>query len=443
MKRKLLCISFRFPPETYPLASRITYMLEKLEHDWDIEAITAAEDAAVGESVKIHHIPARTPQGLIQWLRKVRMAKLVNLFMWPDQYVFWVLPAYRKALKLIKERKPDLILVFMMPYSTGLVGLMLQRKTGLPVVFNLNDSPTCTDMNPSFPSRIHFNLAHWLENLFARKSEAIIYVSGRNLKRVRMRQKEEDREKFHLIRRGAKILNRNGTRPSPNTFKIVYTGGMSGWYQFLERDKKKSLVKKLIRTWDQFGRYELVKLDHRSHSPVYIGKAIKKVVEKHPEWKGLINVSVYGNRYPKHVVDQVLGKFELEDIIEVNPPVAHEKVRKYTLEADLLFMALPERKDKTPGGRISAKTYEYLMSDRPVLAAIPEGENREFLVDKDGIHIVDPKGVDAMAEVIEGLMVRKMAGEDLSVDRSDIQAGLTNIARASDFSKVLDEVLIS
>ena len=184
MRRKLLCISFRFPPETYPLASRITYMLEKLEQDWDIEAITAAENAAVGETVKIHHIPPRTPQGLIQWFRKVRMAKLVNLFMWPDQFVFWVLPAYKKALELIKKDKPDLILVFMMPYSTGLIGLLLKHRTGLPVVFNLNDSPTCTDMNPSFPSRIHFYLAHWLENLFARKSEAIIYVSGRNLERV-------------------------------------------------------------------------------------------------------------------------------------------------------------------------------------------------------------------------------------------------------------------
>ena len=77
MKRKLLCISFRFPPETYPLASRITYMLEKLEETWNVRAITAAEDAKVGTSVDIHHVPARTPSRLIKWLRKIRMAKLI------------------------------------------------------------------------------------------------------------------------------------------------------------------------------------------------------------------------------------------------------------------------------------------------------------------------------------------------------------------------------
>ena len=259
----------------------------------------------------------------------------------------------------------------------------------------------------------------------------------------KMRQREKDRAKFHLIRRGAKVLHRNGTKPGKGAFEIVYTGGMSGWYQFLERDKKKSFIKKLLLAWERFGRYELVKLDHRSHSPIYIGKAIKKVLERHPEWKGLINVSIYGNRYPAHVVEQVLDKFELGKIVEVHPPVAHEKVRKYTLEADLLFMALPERKDKTPGGRISAKTYEYLTSDRPVLAAIPEGENKEYLSGKGGVFIVEPKGIDAMAEVIEDLMTRKLAGEDLTVDRSIIQEGLTNIARANDFSKVLDEVLLS
>ena len=418
-------------------------MLEELEKEWSIDAITAAEDAQVGDSVVIHHVSPRTPSGLLKWLRKVKMAKLINLFMWPDQFVFWVLPAYRKALELIRKEKPDLILVFMMPYSTGLVGLLLKRKTGLPVVFNLNDSPTCTDMNPSFPTWFHFKLAHWLENRFAKRSEAIIYVSGRNMERVRMRQKEKDRHKFHLIRRGARMLHRNGTQPAPEVFNIVYTGGMSGWYHFLQNEKKKSLPQRLFQAWERLGRYELVRLDHRSHSPVYIGKAIQHILEKHPEWKGLIQISVYGNRYPQHVVDQVLRKFDLHEIISVHPPVQHDVVRKHTLEADLLFMALPERGDKSPGGRISAKTYEYLMTDRPILAAIPDGENKEFLNDKPGVHIVDPKGVEAMATVIEGLIQQKHDGRDLTIHRDELQQNLTNLARAHDFSKILDEVVPS
>ena len=418
-------------------------MLEKLEKTWDIDAITAADNANVGSEVHIHHVPARTPSGLIQWMRKVRLAKLIHWFLWPDPFVFWVLPAYRKALKLIKHNRPDLILVFMMPYSSGLAGLLLKRKTGIPVVFNLNDSPTCTDMNPSFPSRIHFKMAHWLENQFARTSEAIIYVSERNLERVKMRQKEQDRSKFHLIRRGARVLSPNGTQPAKGVFNIVYTGGMSGWYQFLEQGKQISLLKKLARTWDRFGRYELVSLDHRSHSPVFIGKAIQKVLEKHPEWNDAIQVAVYGNRYPEPVVHQVLTRFNLQDIVDVHPPVSPDQVRKLTLAADLLFLALPERKDQTPGGRISAKTYEYLMSDRPILAAIPQGENREFLADKEGVYIVDPKNTQAMAEIINTLMIAKMAGKDLTVDRKGIQDKLSNEARAHHFSKVLDEVLAS
>ena len=441
--KKLLCISYRFPPETYPLASRVAYMLEHLETDWSIDAVTAAENAKAGTQVRIHHVPPRTPDGLIRWLKRIKMGKLVDLFFWPDRFVFWNKPAYKKALQLIRKEKPDLILVFMMPYSTGLMGMKLKKKTGIPVVFNLNDSPTCTDMNPSFPSRIHFKLAHWLEDKYAQTANEIIYVSGRNMERVRMRQPEQERKKFHLIRRGARPLHRNGSLADPKAFQIVYTGGMSGWYHFLDTGDKQSLPKRLFQTWQQLGRYKLVKLDHRSHSPVYIGQALKQLAEQHPEWASSLRIDVYGNTYPKHVIERVLKKFGIQDFVNIHPPVAHDEVRKHTLEADLLFMALPERVDGSPGGRISAKTYEYLMTDRHVLAAVPDGENREYLNDKPGIHLVGAKDIDAMAHVIGALAEEKFAGSPLMVDRAELQLTLTNTARALDFEQVLESALRS
>ena len=438
MEKKLLCISYRFPPETYPLASRVAYMLEHLEKSWSIRAITAAESPTAGSGVSIHRVEPRVPRRFIRWMRRLRLGVLIDWFLWPDLFVFWVWPAYRKALQMIEEEKPDLIVLFMMPYSAGLVGLLLKRKTGLPVVFNLNDSPTCTDMNPTYPSWIHYRLAHWLEDRFARVGDAVIYVSQRNMERVRNRQSESDRAKFHLIRRGARPLHRNGVRPPESQFNLVYTGGMSGWYPLLnEAEGRQPLLKRLANAWRSVGKYRLVSLDHRSHSPVFIGLAIKRLIERRPEWKGAIKLRVYGNTFPVHVVSKVLVAFEIEDIVEVNPPVLHEQVRAYTLEADMLFMALPERRDGTPGGRVSAKTYEYLMTDQPVLAALPSGENREFLSQMPGIELVGPKDVQAMTNILERFVEAKFEGRVLRVDRSALQHTLTNTARAIDFEKVL------
>ena len=58
MSKRLLCLSYRFPPETYALAVRVKYFLNHLaDQGWKIDAITAASDAASRENVRVHHVP--------------------------------------------------------------------------------------------------------------------------------------------------------------------------------------------------------------------------------------------------------------------------------------------------------------------------------------------------------------------------------------------------
>jgi glycosyltransferase involved in cell wall biosynthesis len=442
MNKHLLVISYRFPPETYPLTSRVKNMLEHLEASWDITAITAAKDAKVGQNVRIVRVPPRTPERLLRTLKRFRLGKFVDWLVWPDPYVFWVPAALSEARRLIRERRPDALLVFMMPYSTGLAGLRLKRETGIPLMLNLNDSITCSDMNPSHPSWLHYRLAHRLEDRYVRQADALVYVSGRNVERVAARQPEAHRRKLHLIRRGAKPMD--PADPSSHIdgiFRIVYTGGMGGWYPFLDDRAKPSLGKRLFHAWTRFGRYRLVKLDHRSHSPVYIGQAMRDVMERHPEWAGRIEMNVFGNQYPESVVQNVLRMHGIADFVRVYPPVPHAEVRDKVRQADLLFMALPERTDGSPGGRISAKTYEYLMTDRPILAAVPNGENREFLVGKPGVYLVEPRDCAAMADVVERLAADVFGGHPQRIDRTELQAGLTNRSRALAFAEVLESVV--
>ena len=93
----------------------------------------------------------------------------------------------------------------MMPYSAGLVGHRAQpTRQALPLVLNLDDSPTCTDMHPSFPTRLHYRLARALEDAYARaRRRGRLRVGQSNLATVRERQPEHVREKLHLVRYGA------------------------------------------------------------------------------------------------------------------------------------------------------------------------------------------------------------------------------------------------
>ena len=106
-------------------------------------------------------------------------------------------------------------------------------------------------------------------------------------------------------------------------------------------------------------------------------------------------------------------------------------------------MALPERVDQKPGERISLKTYEYLMTDRPILAAVPDGENRNYLQDKPGVWLVEPTDIEAMAKVIEKLAIEKFSGDLLSIDRAKVKSEVSYTNRAKEFEKVLEKVLAS
>lgn len=442
-RRSLLALSYRFPPETYPLAMRVQYFLGHLQDRWAVDAITAATDAEV-EGVTVHHVRPREAEGAIRLMGRLRLMKLVDWLAWPDRFVLWVLPALLRAWRRARQTRPAAILAFCMPYTTGVVGVLLKKLTGLPLIINLNDSPTCSDTNAAFSSRLHHRLAYWLEDWFVRNADALVYVSRRNMERVRDRQPAALRSKFHLIRRGVRPLPALAAPPARGeTFRIVYTGGMAGWHFGGDDEGRPSLLRRLYHRWQQWGTYHAERLDPTTHSPIFIGRAIRAVLDAHPSWADRIHLDVYGNTFPDALTQEVLRAHGLEAVVRVHDRVPHEEALRHMQEADLLFLTLPGRVARTPGGRISAKTYEYLMTDRPILGALPPGENTEYLADKPGVHLTDPWDVDGMAGVITTLAGRTFAGEDLSVDRRALRSGLLSTTQSQAFEDVLRTVVPS
>ena len=406
-----------------------------------MDAVTAAPKATSQNGVCVHHVPSWTPRQLFQFVQNLRLGKLLNWLVWPDEFLFWSIPAFRQALELTTRHDYDAICVFMMPYSQGLAGLALKRVTGLPLIMNLNDSITCSDMNSSYPSRLHYWLAHKLEDAYVQASDAVIYVSEENMNRVRQRQSDAHRHKFHLIRRGVAALPEPARASDKQNFNLLYTGGTSGWYKFLEREDEISRAKAAYRAFNNLGRYQVTLLDHRTHGPIIVGQAIKRVLKRRPEWQERLYIEVFGGRYPEDVEQAVLDRHGLNGIVRLHDKIPHEEVLERIQTAGLLFMALPDRPDGTPGGRISAKTYEYLMTDRPILAALPPGENRTYLADKPGVTLVEPSDIEAMSRAIEDAASMYFAGEDLQVDRSALKPELLSTSRAEAFERVLKNVI--
>jgi hypothetical protein len=437
VKPTLLCISQSFAPQTTPTAIRAGKLLQRLAEQWDVTVLTEAEGPHDVAGVRVETVHSRPPTRLLATLRRLRLDKLIELAVWPDHSIFWVLPAIRAARRLIREQRPSAIVVFMMPYSAGLVGLALRRLTRLPLVLNLDDSLTCGDMHPYFPTALHFRAARALEDAYARRADAVVYVSATNLAAVRERQPEQGREKLHLVRYGADRAEIEPSHGHEQRFEIAYVGAMSGWWALIEQSDPPSPVQRAFRMWSRLGRYRYAELDERTSSPAVIGRAIATTVGEHPDWAGRVRLSIHGNPYPEQVVARALAGAGVDDVVEVSGPIPHEQVAQLFADADLLFLTLPARPDGSPGGRISAKTYEYLATDRPILAAVPTGENWDYLSGKAGVWLVDPSDWQRMKDVIGGLARAKFAGRPMSFDRGGLSAELSYDTRAVEFDAVI------
>jgi glycosyltransferase involved in cell wall biosynthesis len=193
--------------------------------------------------------------------------------------------------------------------------------------------------------------------------------------------------------------------------------------------------------WSRLGRHELTQLDQRTSSPAVIGRAILDVLAEQPSWAGRLRLEVYGNPYPEALVARALASAGVEGVVAVHGPVAHAEVPDILAGADLLFLTLPRRVDGSAGGRISAKTYEYLATDRPILAAVPRGENWDYLEGRSGVWLVEPDDQDGMRRVIAELAAAKLGGAPRTFARPELREELSYAARADEFASVIREAI--
>jgi hypothetical protein len=439
--RDLLCLSFAYHPQTLPTPIRAEKLITRLSADWRWRVITEEADSSA-DPPNVVRIMVSWPrsQRALAALSRLRLSKFLELLVWPDRELLWTPWAFAAALRAIKARRPAAIVVFMMPYSPGLAGVALKRVTGLPLVLNFDDSPTCSDMHPSFPSAIHRRLAAWLEDFYVQSADAVIYVSKTTLERVQQRQPPEHRDKFRLIRYGADPVRVESSDPGSAVFTIRYIGGFNGWF-FFDNASPQGILNRAHQAWMRLGRDSVASIDFRGSSPVFVGRAVKHLLARRPEWCGKIKVEIYGNRYPASVVDSVLRHEGIDDVVSVTGVVSNTEAMRLFASAEMLFLSLPGRPDGTAGGRISAKTYEYLVTDRPILAAVPPGENREFLRDLPGVTSCEPSDEVAIEAAVERAAAAFFAGSPARFDRQSYARSLGYDERAKEFDRVLRDVV--
>ncbi len=253
-----------------------------------------------------------------------------NFFI-PDARRFWIKPSIRLLREWLTQHHVDAIMSSGPPHSVHLIAQGVKQATGLPWLADFRDPWTNIDfyhqlMLTNWADRRH----HRLEGEVLRQADRVVTVSW-------VWAKEMD----HLGATDTRVIT-NGydhddfaeeAPPLEEKFVCSHIG-------YLNRDRNHGLL------WEAFG----------------------ELSRELPGFREQLRLRFVGKT--DFIAFQQLEAQGLMDCVERIPYVPHREVLRYTRSSQLLLLLV----NHVPNvmGHIPGKTYEYIGSDRPILAIGPE-----------------------------------------------------------------------
>ena len=263
---------------------------------------------------------------LSRWVR-------LNLFV-PDGRVGWYYFAVKKGIDIIKREKPDIIFSCSPPHSVQLIGKRLAEKTGVKWVADFRDP--------------------WTEAFWDKGLKRISWAKKRNLA-----YEEQVLVKANTLTTVSKGFAKKLAKKEPNRF-IILPNGYDGSDFNIEKTQSK--------------KFRITYTGHiaKSQNPVNFFKALTSIPK---DFKELLEVKFFGSFDIS--VQESIKEMNLEQIVNLNPYVTHDKALEHMVNSELLLLLIPKKNGE---GIMTGKLYEYLASKNFILGLGEEkGEVAEVL----------------------------------------------------------------
>ena len=363
-----------FTPENPDFDIQDPTLLKEINPELEVLKLPIWEPYKVFEKISGKKRPS---QGLIQ--SKKKKSLFTELAVWirgnfliPDPRKFWVKPSVKFLKDFIKDNGIETVVTTGPPQSMHLIGLGLKKKLNIKWIADFRDPWSRWDMLDNF------KLSGWargrhknLELKVLKNADQVITVSNTWASEF----KEIYSREYQVITNGF----------DEEDFQYVHSKGRG----------EKIIV-------SHFG------LINNFRNPVIFWNALKELSSKKD-----IKVRLYGT-IDKDIQDFVIQDPILKEIIEFKPPVSHEEVIKAYSESDILLLLLNQSDNAK--GHIPGKLFEYLASQRPIVALGPENGDAASIIDscKAGkvINWKDQKGLN---QILEDLISK--SGQEIDLQK--------------------------
>jgi glycosyltransferase involved in cell wall biosynthesis len=322
----------------------------------------------------------------------------------------------------------DLIYAWMQPYVSAHAAARLSMETGIPWVADLGD-PWALDEMLVYPTRAHRARELRLMRRLLTSASAIVMSTPEAAKQLVERIPELASKPVVVIPNGfdatdfaAPVAPRQDAM-----FRIVHTGYLHT--QLARHQKRGGLVRRLLG-----GTINDVDIYTRSH--VFLLRAVERLRATDPELARWIEIHLAGvlTESDRRIADEA-------GLVHLHGYIAHGESIELIRTADLLFLPMQNLPPGTRATIVPGKTYEYLASGTPILAAVPDGDARDILASAGNVSIVRPDDVGAMADALRLHVQRSLERSAPPSPASAIVAGFEYAHLARRLAGVFDSVL--
>lgn len=283
----------------------------------------------------------------------------------------------------------DLVYASLVPYDSIDAAIGLSSRLGIPWVADLQD-PWALDEMWLYPSGLHRRRDLTRMRTLLSSASAIVKNTPEATHRLVTNFPELADKIVVSIANGFDEGDFRGDAPPREdrgkVFRIVHTGYLHT--ELAVRVARTMRLRELVG-----GVAGPVDILTRSH--VHLLAAVEQLIRSDPSLRSVIEVHLAG------VLSEDDREFaERSPTVRLHGYLPHDRSIELVRSADLLFLPMHDLPLGTRAGLVPGKTYEYLASGRPILAAVPDGDARDLLSKVPLAHVCRPADTDAMAATV-------------------------------------------
>ncbi|HZO62849.1 MAG TPA: glycosyltransferase [Gaiellaceae bacterium] len=422
--RRTLVLAYYFPPLGGAGVQRTVKLLKYLPaHGYAATVVTAPEHTGVDWAppdpaqsdelpVDTEVIRTRPPAGgAVAPADRSRADKLLDR---PGAFARWWVEAAAEA-GIPPARSSDVLYATMSPFESAEAARRIAAATGIPWVADLRD-PWALDEWTVYPSALHRIRD---ERRMARllSTATTVVMNTEEARREVARRFPALASRLEVVTNGFDADDL-ALPPEPRTddrVRIVYAG-----YSHVEEGLRHRRARRLreLRGAAAPG------LDILARSHVFLLEAVRRLAAEAQDVGGRLELHLAGAS-PTGATDPF--------VVE-RGYLPHRDAVALMRSADVLFLPMH---DVAAGSRVRTvpgKTYEYLASGRPILAALPDGDARDLLAGLPGVRLCAPTDVEGIAAALRELA----AGAPAPTRVPEIAARFERRVLAGRLAEILD-----